>query len=76
MCVLNCSDLGLHDWSCAILIPSPKVCPSSSEERAMVGVQINEVLMEQWVNSRVSAVGVELSTSLDKRAVKTWSALS
>lgn len=42
----------------------------------MVGVQINEVLMEQWVNSRVSAVGVELSTSLDKRAVKTWSALS
>lgn len=54
----------------------PEVCPSSSEERAIAGVQGDEMLMEQWVNSSVSAAGAELSSSLDKRAVKTWSALS
>lgn len=76
-CDLSSSYLGaLHEWSCADLSPSPEVCPCSSEERAAVGVQINEILMEQWVNSSVSAVGAELSSSLDKRAAQTWRSLS
>lgn len=47
----------------------------SGKEKAPVGVQPNEMLIEQWVNGSISAAGVVLRSSVDKRTVKMWSSL-
>lgn len=54
---------------------SPTVCPYS-KEKATVGVQFNEMLIEQWVNESISAAGAVLRSSLDKRTLKMWSSLN
>lgn len=57
--VLNSSYLRcLYEWSYAnISYYSPNVCPYSSKEKATVGVQFNEMLIEQWVECKYKCSG-------------------
>lgn len=76
--VLNSSYLRcLYEWSYAnISYYSPCICPYRSKEKAPVGVQFNEMLIEQQVNVSISAAGVVLRSSIDKRTVKMWGCLN